>query len=85
MCLCPLGEAVRASRTDSDDALARQLLDLLRLPLVLPVAVAQRAVASITPAANGAAAGEGEAVVISSRHAHGAFAAQASRGDGSAC
>ena len=57
-----------ASSRHSDDALACQGLDLLRLRLVLLVAVAQAAVASIAPAPNGVVGGDGEAVFASRRH-----------------
>ena len=56
------GEAVEASRRDSDDALPSQALDLLRQQLVLLVAVAQLAKGSLAPAPDGAVGGEGEAV-----------------------
>ena len=61
------------SRRHSDDALISKGLDLLWPQLVLLVAVAQPAQGSHAPAPNGAAAGDGEAVVCSSRHAHGAL------------
>ena len=66
------------SRRNGDDA-AIKCLDLLRLPLALLVTVAQRTQASLAPAPHGAAAGEGEAVPCSNRHAHGALAAQRRR------
>ena len=56
------GEAVAASSRHSDDALPSQGLDLLGQQLVLLVAVAQPAMASIAPAPDGAVGGEGEAV-----------------------
>ena len=71
------GEAVRESRRDRDDALISQGLDLpgQQLPLIL-VAVAQPAIASPAPAPGAAVGGESDAVALSSRHAHGALAAQ---------
>jgi len=61
----------------SDNALASQRLDLLRLPLVLlPVAVAQRAPASFAPAPDGAVGGDGEAVVASRRRSDDALASK---------
>ena len=54
-------------------------LDLLRQELVLLVAVAQLARVAHAPSPNGAVGGEGEAVVLSNRHAHGALAAQRRR------
>ena len=62
-----------ASRQHSEDTLAIKSLDLLRLPLLLRVAVAQPAVASMAPAPNSTAAGEGEAVVLSSLHGRSEF------------
>ena len=69
------GEVVEASSRHSDDALASQGLDLLRLPLALLATVAQLAKASIAPAPD-AVGGDGEAVSASRRHTHGALAAQ---------
>ena len=53
-------------RRDSNDALASKGLDLLGLPLVLLVAVAQPAKASKAPAPGVAVGGDGQAVVHSS-------------------
>ena len=61
------------SSRDGDDALASKRLDLLGLPLILLVAVAQPAKestapapdSSAAPAPDAAAGGEGEAVVAS--------------------
>jgi len=64
------GETVRGSSRHSDGAPPREGLDLLRQQLGLPVAVAQRAKASLAPAPDSSVGGESEAVRVSSRHAH---------------
>ena len=70
------GDAVTPARRHGDDALSSNGLDLRWLPLVLLVTVAQLAKDSRTPAPHRSVGGEGEAVVISRCHAHGALAAQ---------
>jgi len=70
------GDAVVLPCRHSDDALASQSLDLLRQRQVLRVTVAQPAVVSKAPTPDGAAGGDGEGVRGSSRHTHGALAAQ---------
>ena len=63
------GEAVLFPCRDSDDAPASKGLDLLGQQLALPVADDKPpAIVSIAPAPDTAAGGEGEAVVLSSRH-----------------
>jgi len=67
---------VQTSSRHSDDALTCKGLNLLRQQLALRVAVAQRAMASIAPAPEGAVSGEGEAVGVTSRSSNEALASQ---------
>ena len=53
------GEAVVPSSRHSDDTLATKGLDLLRQQLVLPVAVAPPAIASMAPGKDSSVGGEG--------------------------
>ena len=70
------GEAVVCSCRHGDDPLPSEGLDLLRQQLTLLVAVAQPAKGANAPAPDAAVGGEGEAVVVSSRHSEDALASQ---------